>query len=350
MSATTAAFFPASGDPDDQRLRRWVAISLGLHVAVMVAGLIYGYVKPLPPPVEVPVTVEFTAPVPPQQAQGERPAPAPAPVPTPAPPDPAPPAPPEPPRPAPPEATPPPPPPPPAPAAAPAPPAPPAPPPPPQQAAPRPTPVPTPPPAPAPNAAPAPPPRPSPPQQQATPQPPLPLPPPPAPPPPQPAQTAGTGQTPPVARPQEDSRSVLNTLERLRQQQAQQQPPQARPNPQQGRPSAGGGAPTGTAPLTQGEIRGLAEQVAECWSVDGGMLNLDQIVVELRVQLDGNGNVRNVVPGDRGVPSDPRARAVYESARRALLSPQCNPLRVPADKLPTLMASTFRFNPRGLVR
>jgi hypothetical protein len=178
----------------------------------------------------------------------------------------------------------------------------------------------------------------------------LPLPPPPAPPPPQPARTPGTSQTPPVQRPQENSRSVENTLDRLRQQQAQQQPPTARPSPQAGRPAAGGGAPTGTAQLTQGEIRGLAEQIGECWSVDAGMLGLSEIVVELRVQLDGQGNVRNVVPGDRGVPSDARARAVYESARRALLSPQCNPLRVPADKMQTVMASTFRFNPRGLVR
>jgi hypothetical protein len=152
-----------------------------------------------------------------------------------------------------------------------------------------------------------------------------------------------------VARPQENSRSVENTLERLRQQQAQNQPPTARPTPQPGRPAAGGGAPTGTAALTQGEIRGLAEQIGECWSVDAGMLGLQDIVVELRVQLDGQGNVRNVVPGDRGVPTDARGRAVYESARRALLSPQCNPLRVPADKLQTVMSSTFRFNPRGLV-
>jgi hypothetical protein len=76
---------------------------------------------------------------------------------------------------------------------------------------------------------------------------------------------------------------------------------------------------------------------------------LSEIVVELRVQLDGQGNVRNVVAAS-GVPSEARARAVYESARRALLSPQCNPLKVPAAKLPTLMASTFRFNPKGLVR
>ena len=346
---------PAPGwlDPDDQRLRRWLLVSLGLHVALALAGFVWGYVKPLPPPVETPVTVEFTAPVPPQQAQGERPAPAPAPEPVPAPPEPAPPAPPDPPRTAPPQPAPPPPPPPPAPAAAPPVPTPPAqaaPPPPPQPAPPRPTPTPPPPPAPAAQATPTPPP--PPPARPAPPTaaPPVPLPPPPAPPPPQPAQTPGTGQTPPVARPQENSRSVENTLERLRQQQPQTQPPTARPNPQQGRPAAGGGSPTGAAQLTQGEIRGLAEQVAECWSVDAGMLGLQEIVVELRVQLDGQGNVRNVVPGDRGMPTEPRARAVYESARRALLSPQCNPLRVPADKHQTVMASTFRFSPRGLVR
>jgi hypothetical protein len=196
---------------------------------------------------------------------------------------------------------------------------------------------------------PAPPP-PQPPQAQAQPprQDPLPVPPLPVPPPPEPAQQAGTGQTPPVARPQERSQSVLNTLERLRTTQQQDRPPTARANPS-GRPAQGGGSPTGTAALTQGEIRGLAEQISECWNVDRGMLGLDQIVVELRVQLDSQGIVRNVVPNG-APPSDPRARSVYESARRALMSPQCNPLRVPPSKYGTVMASIFRFNPRGLVR
>ncbi|MBX6376448.1 MAG: hypothetical protein IRZ13_19760, partial [Acetobacteraceae bacterium] len=114
-------------------------------------------------------------------------------------------------------------------------------------------------------------------------------------------------------------------------------------------PRAGGGAPTGAAELTAGEIRGLAEQISECWNVDPGMVGLAEIVVELKVQLDAQGNVRNVLPAT-AIPSDPRARSVYESARRALLSPQCNPLRVPPGKLQTVMASTFRFSPRGLVR
>jgi hypothetical protein len=137
-------------------------------------------------------------------------------------------------------------------------------------------------------------------------------------------------------------------LERLRAQQQQERAPTARPNPS-GAPRQGGGLPTGTAALTQGEIRGLADQVAECWNVDAGMLGLQDITVELRVQLDAQGNVRNVVPAGN-MPSDPRVRSVFESARRALLAPACNPLKVPADKMQTVMASTFRFSPRGLVR
>lgn len=182
------------------------------------------------------------------------------------------------------------------------------------------------------------------------------------PPPPEPSRNAaGTGQTPPPPKPQERSQSVLNTLERLRQAQQREAPtaqagaPQNQPaarssaSQPQGAPQQGGGAPAGAEPLTAGEIRGLADQISECWSVDAGMMGLSDIVVELRVQVDGQGTVRNVVPA-RGIPTDPRARAVYESARRALLAPQCNPLKVPATKLQTIMASTFRFNPRGLVQ
>ena len=65
--------------------------------------------------------------------------------------------------------------------------------------------------------------------------------------------------------------------------------------------------------------------------------------------INYQGNVRNAGPWGN-LPNDPRVRAIYESARRALLSPSCNPLKVPADKLQTVMASTFRFSPRGLVR
>lgn len=332
-------------------LNRWGVVSAVLHGLILVIGTLFVLARPIPEPAEQGIAIELVTPGPPLLAQADVPSPNPAP-PSPeapaTPPTPEPPA-PEPPRNTPPEPPPPPPPPPPAPASTPTPPS---------QAQATPTP-PAPPPAPSPDVAPTPPqqtrptpPTPSPPQPQQAQTPPrpnpLPLPPTPIPPPPEPAQEAGTGTTPPVARPQERSQSVLNTLERLRTTQQQDRAPTARPNPS-GRPQQGGGSPTGTAALSQGEIRGLADQIAECWNVDRGMLGLDSIVVELRVQLDSQGVVRNVVPNG-SPPADPRARSVYESARRALMSPQCNPLRVPPNKYQTVMASIFRFNPRGLVR
>jgi hypothetical protein len=117
------------------------------------------------------------------------------------------------------------------------------------------------------------------------------------------------------------------------------------------RPSApqppGGGAPTGTAALTAGERAGLADRISECWSVDGGGVGVRDIVVELRVVVDAGGTVRNVQPNG-SVPGEPRARAVYEAARRALLDQRCNPLPLPRERLAALRDTVFRFNPRDL--
>lgn len=156
------------------------------------------------------------------------------------------------------------------------------------------------------------------------------------------------GVTPTDARAQERSEPVQNTLERLRIAQSAGQSPIARPSAS-GSPQSGGGSASGPAALTQEEIRSVAEQIAECWNPASRLAELDQVVVEVRVQLDSRGVVRQVVP--IGSPSsDQRARFVFESVRAALMSPQCNPLRVPALKYQALMASVFRFNQRGLVR
>ena len=103
------------------------------------------------------------------------------------------------------------------------------------------------------------------------------------------------------------------------------------------------------ASLIQRETLTLQSQIAECWHVDAGMLGLQELVVEMRVRLDGQGNVRNVVPAGN-MPNDPRVRAVFESALRALLSPACNPLRLPPEKYEAVMQSIFRFSPRGLIQ
>ncbi len=326
--------------------RLWITVSAAAHLALLLLVLLDLAPRRIPEPEEAAIPVELIAPVPAQMAQGDRPAPLPAPDAVPAPPRPDIAR--EPQRPQPVSPTPPPPPPPPAPAQAA------------QQAPPVPqqrTPTPPPPP-PDPSAVAPVPPRPQQPQvaqqqpqpptpARPTPQPPLPLPPSPTPPPPEPSRQAGTGQTPPVQRPEERSQSVLNTLERLRAQQQQQQtPPTARPNPA-GAPAQGGGAPTGTASMTAAERSGVADKVSECFNVDAGAPGIRDIVVELRVEVDAGGNVRIVRPAG-GTPSDPRARMVYESASRALRDPRCNPLPIPRGGIAALNAATFRFNPRDL--
>mgnify|MGYP005844805213 CR=1 FL=1 len=307
-------------------MRRALLLSGGLHLLVLMALLLgISSTKRFEEPVEQGIPVELmiamgpTAPAETPTAPSEpapQATPEPAPDPEPVPPTPAPPQPPPPPPPPPPPAPEP-------PAPAPSPPTPPPPPPPP---------------APAPEPTPAPPP----------PPPPPPTPPPPTPPPPRPPAPPPPVQTPPVQRPQEGSTALQNTLERLRQQQAQQPPPRPR-QPQGGRPPTPG-APGGTAPtpgLTRGEIDGLANRISECWSVDAGMRGLEEIVVELRVRLRPDGSVVTATPVRQ---YSGREQIVAEQARRALMSPRCNPLPIAPEQRAILETATFRFSPQGLVR
>jgi hypothetical protein len=144
---------------------------------------------------------------------------------------------------------------------------------------------------------------------------------------------------------------VLSTLERLRQQQAANRPPTARPTPQPGRPAAPGGAPTGLDLFSAGERAAIGERIGECWRVDQGMLGLSEMRVSLRAIVDRAGVIRNVEAGPGGAPSEPRARALYEQARRALRDPACSPLPVPPGRLQAdSNIFDFNFNPRGFLR
>jgi hypothetical protein len=204
---------------------------------------------------------------------------------------------------------------------------------------PTPDPIPTPPP---PRPAPTPPAPPQPiPTPPAPPTPPQPTPPPPAP------QARPAPTTPPTPNTQQNSTSLQATLERLRVQQTDQQRRQQQPTG--GRPQ-GGGNPQGspTATLSAGERDALVGQIEDCWNVDPGLMGLETIQIVVRVRVTPDGSVFQVTPVETY--ADPRQRAVFETVRRALLSPKCSPLRIPRDKISVLEASNLRFNPRGLIR
>jgi hypothetical protein len=318
-------------------LRMGLIASVVLHLAVLVfllVGLPVMTPKDEEPP-ETTVAMVFAG-----LAQSSMQAKAPAEVPAPAK-ETAPPAPPvtTPPKPQPTEAPPPPPPPPPPPQThvEPAPPAPTPPPPtPPPEPSPSPVVVPPPP-------APPTPPTPTPPK----PEPPLPLPPPLVPPPPAPPST--TSQPNVTKNPAPDSRSVENTLEKLRQQLAQSSPPKTRPNPKSGGQPNGGGNPLGndTAALSADQRGAIGDHVRECWTKDAGALDIDKQRVLLTVTTDAGGTARTVVVGgeDEGRMGDPRFRAFAERARRAILDPHCANLPLPNNILGKVNVLTFRFTP-----
>jgi hypothetical protein len=94
----------------------------------------------------------------------------------------------------------------------------------------------------------------------------------------------------------------------------------------------------------------VGERVAECWRVDQGMMGLTDLRVTLLARVDQGGTIRDVRPGPGGVPSEPRARTLYEQARRALLDPACSPLPVPRARLQAVNEFQFNFSPRGFIR
>jgi hypothetical protein len=146
-----------------------------------------------------------------------------------------------------------------------------------------------------------------------------------------------------------NSDSVDNTLEKLRQQLAQNQPPKARPNPRAGGQPNGGGNPSSndTAALSTEQRGAIGDHVRECWTKDAGALDVDKQRVLLTVTTDASGVARRaVVAGDDiGRMNDPRFRAFAERAIRAIMDPHCANLPLPNNVLGRINVLTFRFSP-----
>ncbi|WP_142235879.1 hypothetical protein [Allostella humosa] len=122
--------------------------------------------------------------------------------------------------------------------------------------------------------------------------------------------------------------------------------PPAPPRPQVAA-AAPQSAPSLSQTLTSSEMDGVRQQIERCWSFVGGGKEVQQIVVEIRVQMNPDATVREarILDTGRGQ-SDPQFRSVAESARRAILNPECSPLRLPRDKYDQWKSFTFIFSPK----
>jgi hypothetical protein len=98
-------------------------------------------------------------------------------------------------------------------------------------------------------------------------------------------------------------------------------------------------------PMTAGDEDGIRDQIQKKWNLGSaaGAPNLDQILVELRIELMQDGTVTRVTLLNNQ--ADPYFRSLAESAIRAVK--QASPLRLPAGKYwPTIK---LRFRPSEII-
>jgi outer membrane biosynthesis protein TonB len=123
--------------------------------------------------------------------------------------------------------------------------------------------------------------------------------------------------------------------------------------PRKTAPSAGAWSSQPKAPLghrlSASEMDMVREQISRCWNVPAGARDTPDLVVEIRVVVNPDGNVAGATIVDQArAAGDPFFRAAAESARRAFFNPDCRPLRLPPDKYDIWRDMVVDFRPRDL--
>jgi hypothetical protein len=148
-----------------------------------------------------------------------------------------------------------------------------------------------------------------------------------------------------------DTKSVMNTLEKLMADQEQKTPPKHVYNPDQGGARDAGGQKHGnlTGSLSEGQRKTIGDSVRRCYSEDTAAKDYATYSAVMTVTIDATGEVHDVVlsTADQGrAAADPAYRAFAERAEAAVLDPTCARLPLPADLLgKPSQQLTFRFRP-----
>jgi len=102
-------------------------------------------------------------------------------------------------------------------------------------------------------------------------------------------------------------------------------------------------------PLAISEVDAVRQQIQRCWNPPTGAKEAENLVIEVALVMNRDGTVREarIVDGAR-MRSDEFFRVAAESARRAVLNPRCNPLKLPSEKFMHWQQITLNFNPRDM--
>ena len=102
--------------------------------------------------------------------------------------------------------------------------------------------------------------------------------------------------------------------------------------------------------LSLSELDALRQQLQRCWNVPAGALSAGDLAVDIRVTMGPDAVVKRADILDTSrMNRDTYFRTAAESAKRALFSPECTPLKLPKNNYEQWQTFVITFNPKDLI-
>jgi outer membrane biosynthesis protein TonB len=109
-------------------------------------------------------------------------------------------------------------------------------------------------------------------------------------------------------------------------------------------------APALSNRLTISQEDALRRQISQCWNIPIGAKDAQNLIVQVSIDVNPDRTVQHAEIVDKmRMATDSYFRAAAEAALRALYSPQCTPLELPADKYQEWKHIDFTFDPRDML-
>ena len=97
-------------------------------------------------------------------------------------------------------------------------------------------------------------------------------------------------------------------------------------------------------------INVIKKTMEPCWNFQAGSKQAEDIIVEIKVELQPDGKVRSARITNRNyLETDSFRLAAGESALRAVLNPSCQPYNLPAKRYEIWRDLELIFNPREML-
>lgn len=96
--------------------------------------------------------------------------------------------------------------------------------------------------------------------------------------------------------------------------------------------------------------RQVISQVAPCWNINPGSKGAANLAVVIRMAMNPDGSVQSASIEDQSrYYTDTFYQSAADAAKRAVLNPRCNPIKLPPDKYQVWREILINFDPKELL-